>query len=190
MHTLKWGHNERDCVSNHQPHDCLLNCLFKARIKENIKAPRHWPLWGKFTGDRWIPPLRTSHAENVSIWWRHHDFNSFHRSQFLGKWIVRPQSRTNIAYTGIELVHKRSVSQIPQCTRPISYNTPLWNRRCTINPIKYAHQIFMFCFAMGMISYLRLFIGSTYPHSQGCFASTRVIIRSLQYQRNNPESYG
>ena len=25
------------------------------QIKENIKAPRHWPLWGEFTGDRWIP---------------------------------------------------------------------------------------------------------------------------------------
>ena len=24
-------------------------------IKDNIKAPRHWPLWGEFTGDRWIP---------------------------------------------------------------------------------------------------------------------------------------
>ena len=48
-------HNGRGCVSNHQPHDCLLNRLFKAHIKENIKAPRHWPLWGKFTGDRWIP---------------------------------------------------------------------------------------------------------------------------------------
>ena len=23
--------------------------------QENIKAPRHWPLWGEFTGDRWIP---------------------------------------------------------------------------------------------------------------------------------------
>ena len=22
---------------------------------ENIKAPRHWSLWGEFTGDRWIP---------------------------------------------------------------------------------------------------------------------------------------
>ena len=27
----------------------------QAQIKENIKAPRHWPLWGEFTGDRWIP---------------------------------------------------------------------------------------------------------------------------------------
>ena len=24
-------------------------------MKENIKAPRHWPLWGEFTSDRWIP---------------------------------------------------------------------------------------------------------------------------------------
>ena len=27
----------------------------QAQIKENIKASRHWPLRGEFTGDRWIP---------------------------------------------------------------------------------------------------------------------------------------
>ena len=26
-----------------------------SQIKGNIKAPRHWPLCGEFTGDRWIP---------------------------------------------------------------------------------------------------------------------------------------
>ena len=26
-----------------------------SQIKENIKAPRHWPLRGEFTGDRLIP---------------------------------------------------------------------------------------------------------------------------------------
>ena len=26
-----------------------------AQIKENIKAPRHWLLWGESTIDRWIP---------------------------------------------------------------------------------------------------------------------------------------
>ena len=26
-----------------------------AQIKGNIKAPRHWPLLGEFTGDPWIP---------------------------------------------------------------------------------------------------------------------------------------
>ena len=29
--------------------------FIRAQIKENIKAPRHWPLCGEFTGDRWIP---------------------------------------------------------------------------------------------------------------------------------------
>ena len=53
--SLQWGHNERDCVSNHRPHDYLLNRIFKAQITENIKAPRHWPLRGEFTGGGWIP---------------------------------------------------------------------------------------------------------------------------------------
>ena len=29
--------------------------FIQAQIKENIKAPLHWPLCGKFTGDLWIP---------------------------------------------------------------------------------------------------------------------------------------
>ena len=29
--------------------------FIEAQIKESIKAPRHWPLCGEFTGDRWIP---------------------------------------------------------------------------------------------------------------------------------------
>ena len=51
--------------------DCLLNRLFKVQIEENMKAPRHWPLCGEFTGE--FPAQTASNAENVSIWWRHHD---------------------------------------------------------------------------------------------------------------------
>ena len=29
--------------------------LIQAQIKENIKAPHHWPLCEEFTGNRWIP---------------------------------------------------------------------------------------------------------------------------------------
>ena len=29
--------------------------FIQAQVKENIKAPRHWPLCGEFTGYRWIP---------------------------------------------------------------------------------------------------------------------------------------
>ena len=38
----------------------------------NIKAPRHWPLCGEFTGSSEFPAQMASNAENVSIWWRHH----------------------------------------------------------------------------------------------------------------------
>ena len=44
--------------------------FIQAQMKENIKAPRHWPLCGEFTGE--LPAQRASNAENVSIWWRHH----------------------------------------------------------------------------------------------------------------------
>ena len=49
-----------------------LTIVYSTQIKENIKAPRHWPLCGEFTGDRWIPAQMANNAENVSIWWRHH----------------------------------------------------------------------------------------------------------------------
>ena len=35
--SLHWRHNEHDCVSNHQPHDCLLNRLFKRWSKKTSK---------------------------------------------------------------------------------------------------------------------------------------------------------
>ena len=47
--------------------------FIRAQIKEYIKAPRHWPLCGEFTGTGEFPAQRASNAENVSIWWRHHD---------------------------------------------------------------------------------------------------------------------
>ena len=67
---LQWRHNERDGVSNHQPHDCLFNRLFRCRLDKTSKL-RVTGLCGEFTGDRWIPQ-RTSNAENISIWWRLH----------------------------------------------------------------------------------------------------------------------
>ena len=69
---LRWCHNERDGVSNHQHHDCSFNCLFKAHIKETSKlrvtglCAGNSPVTGEF------PAQRASNAENVSIWWRHH----------------------------------------------------------------------------------------------------------------------
>ena len=59
--SLQW----RLGVSNHQPHDCLRSRWIKAQIKEDIKAPRHWILWGEFTGE--FPAQMATNMENVSI---------------------------------------------------------------------------------------------------------------------------
>ena len=54
------------------PASRLFTQLFiQTQMNENIKAPRHWPLCGEFTVDRWIPLTKAIDAENVSIWWRH-----------------------------------------------------------------------------------------------------------------------
>ena len=29
--------------------------VYSGADQRTIKTPRHWPLWGEFTGDRWIP---------------------------------------------------------------------------------------------------------------------------------------
>ena len=144
--TLQWRYDERDDISDHQPHECLFNSLFRRRSKKlrdidlcagnspvtyyflkqgrmHLKLSsakwrlfRHertvlslrngstqiisyysvsvffillylittlliWSLflWVQLTifqhwfGDRWIPAKRASNAENVSIWWRHHE---------------------------------------------------------------------------------------------------------------------
>ena len=43
--TLQWRHNGLDSLSNHQPHDCLLNHLFRRRSKKTSKL-RVTGLWG------------------------------------------------------------------------------------------------------------------------------------------------
>ena len=50
----------------------VYSIVYSDTDKKNIKAPRHWPLCGEFTGTGEFPAQRASYAENVSIWWRHH----------------------------------------------------------------------------------------------------------------------
>ena len=69
---LRWRHNERDSVSNHQPHDCLLNRLFRRRSKKTSKLRVTGLCVGNSAGTGEFPAQMAIHAENVSIWWRHH----------------------------------------------------------------------------------------------------------------------
>ena len=69
---LQWRHNGLDSVSNHQPHDCLLNRLSRLRSKKTWKlrvtglCAENSPVSGEF------PAQSASNAENASIWWRQH----------------------------------------------------------------------------------------------------------------------
>ena len=70
--SLQWRHNERDSVSNHQPHDCLLNRLFRRRSKKTSKLRVTGLCAGNSPGTGEFPAQMACNAENVSIWWRHH----------------------------------------------------------------------------------------------------------------------
>ena len=70
--TLQWRHNGHDGVSNHQPHDCLLNRLFGRRSKKTSKLRVTGLCAGNSPVTREFPAQIASNAEIVSIWWRHH----------------------------------------------------------------------------------------------------------------------
>ena len=51
--------------------------FIQTQIKENIKAPRHWPLRGNSPVTGEFPAEMASNAENVSIGWRHHIYSKW-----------------------------------------------------------------------------------------------------------------
>ena len=106
LKTLQWHHNGHDGVSNHQPYDCLLNRVFRRRSRKASRlrvtglCEGNSPVTGEF------PTQRTSNAENVSIWWRHHAHCSSVASDAQGKdmdlswWVQRDWHFGYIAYMG------------------------------------------------------------------------------------------
>ena len=70
--SLQWRHNERDDVSNHQPHDCLLNRLFRCRSNKTSKLRVTGLCEGNSPVTVQFPAQRASKTSNFSLWWRHH----------------------------------------------------------------------------------------------------------------------
>ena len=66
-HTLQWRHNERDGVSNHQRHHCLLTRLFRHRSKIPSKLGVTGLCVGNLPVNREFPAQRASNAENVFL---------------------------------------------------------------------------------------------------------------------------
>ena len=71
--TLRWRHNDHAGVSNHQPHGCLLNRLFRRNSKKTSKLRVTGLCAGNSPGTGEFPAQMASYEENVSIWWRHHE---------------------------------------------------------------------------------------------------------------------
>ena len=84
--SLQWRHNEHNDVSNHQPHDCLLNGLFRHKWKKTSKlrvtglCEGNSPVTGEF------PAHWANNTENVPIWWPHHVIKSNHEWKWPVTW--------------------------------------------------------------------------------------------------------
>ena len=121
---LMWRPNGCDGVSNHQPHDCLLNRSFRRRSKKTSElrvtglCAGNSPVTGEF------PAQMASNAENVSIWWRHHDF------VFAGNIIVH-LANTSGAFILHQAMQRRGILQGPLLLTWINFNpimpTKMWD---------------------------------------------------------------
>ena len=110
-----------DVIMTTMPSEITTSRLFtqsfiRAQIKGNIKAPRHWPLCREFTGTGEFSAQRASNAENVSIWWRHHE--------------VQPVT-TKYVINCCTRVHASSLKSIFQFICVVS---------CALQLINYAHS--------------------------------------------------
>ena len=78
--TLLWRQNGRGSVSNHQPHDCSLNRLFRRRSKKTSTLRITGLCAGNSPGTVEFTTQMASNAENLSIWWCQHEHSySFDR---------------------------------------------------------------------------------------------------------------
>ena len=71
--SLRWRHNDRDGVSNHQPHNCLLNRLFRHRSKKTSKVRVTGLCVGNSPGpvnspNKWPVTRKCFHLMTSSCW--------------------------------------------------------------------------------------------------------------------------
>ena len=92
--SLQWCHNGHDGISNHQPHHCLLNFLFRRKSKETSKLRITGLCAGNSPVTGELPTQRASNGENFSIWWCHNksDLDCYIAQQTWCMWGVLPSN--------------------------------------------------------------------------------------------------
>ena len=114
--TLLWRHNRQDGVSNHQHHDCLFNRSFRRTSKKTSKlrvtdlCEGNSPMTGEF------PTQRASNEENLSIWWRHYD------------WQKKPHITITAAVPTWTLLYVRLKNIIRYRSKPFLTHCDMWTR--------------------------------------------------------------
>ena len=149
---LRWRHNGGDSVSNHQPHDCLLNRLFRRRSKKTSKLRVTGLCAGNSPGTGEFPAQMASNAENVSIWWRHHGI-PHRKGQLCGKrfqvqatsWFYRKWSTLTYPYfyhfwsSQNKRLTKIRWVKMPNIRINVLFITIMINMRCLLTkPINYS----------------------------------------------------
>ena len=119
--SLQLRHNGHDGVLNHQPHHCLLNPLFRRRSKKTSRlhitglCAGNSPVTGEF------PTQMASNAENVSIWWHHHEYFTWETLNILWIIVIDTIWGWNIKFLQVIWLWKRWVLFTPQPLRAPGY---------------------------------------------------------------------
>ena len=125
---LLWRHNRRDGVSNYQPHDCLLNRLFRRRSNKTSKLRVTGLCEGNSPGTGKFPAQMPVTCKNVSIWWRHHDHSL--RSSFSSNIFTHRGGGAHIYGNNLGHHMLSQVSVAFRCLFNISTNGQLLLFRC------------------------------------------------------------
>ena len=114
---LRWRHNDHAGVSNHQPHGCLPNRLFRRKSKKTSKLRVTGLCAGNSPGTGEFPAQMASYAENVSIWWRHHERRTMFKQFVIRTWSL--QTPTYFDWSLSESMMTSSNGNIFRVTGPL-----------------------------------------------------------------------
>ena len=163
--SLQWHHNDPDDVSNHQPHGCLLNRLFRRRSKKTSKLRVTGLCAGNSPG-----PVNSPHKGPVTR--KMLPFDDVIMSKLAHMMAILHGYCHNFTAFGKH-------QTCPPCS--------MWY---TVYPKKYAHGFVVLCFVVVMQSFI-MNSHEVFIHiHQGCFAGTGAIVRLPQCQWSKPDGYG
>ena len=101
-------YNGHDGVSNHQPHDYLLNLLFR-RISRKHQSSASWPLCEELTGDRWIPSTN-GQERGKCFHWMTSSWNDWcvQSSYIVTKWLPKMTMSSSLQWLHMSVMAYKS----------------------------------------------------------------------------------